>query len=75
MYLHRCRFVEWQPSPITSLAFSPKSEDPENTETYALWTVLQRGRLLAVSRENGNIEIWNRDSGWHMERVSEKNRK
>ncbi|KAL6065936.1 U3 small nucleolar RNA-associated protein [Balamuthia mandrillaris] len=48
--VHRCRFLEWVPSSIRALAFSPS------------------GALLAVGRDSGDIEIWNVQNGWHMER-------
>lgn len=49
MDVHRCRFVEYPPSPINAVAVSHppgKQEKPSQVR-------------LAVGRGNGNIEIWN----------------
>ncbi|KAI8812714.1 quinon protein alcohol dehydrogenase-like superfamily [Cladochytrium replicatum] len=46
MELHRCRFVDYMPSGIVALAFSPQTYTP--TFSY-----------LACVRENGDIEIYN----------------
>ncbi|WFD42538.1 U3 small nucleolar RNA-associated protein [Malassezia psittaci] len=50
--LHRVRFVDWRPSSITTLAFSPK---PPASQSRS---------VLAIGRENGNIDlcIWCEDS-------------
>ncbi|GES93269.1 U3 small nucleolar RNA-associated protein 4 homolog [Rhizophagus clarus] len=43
MQIHRCRFVEYMPSAINALAFTPNTAKP----------------LVACGRANGDIEIWN----------------
>ncbi|KAI5805048.1 WD40-repeat-containing domain protein, partial [Geopyxis carbonaria] len=59
--LHRCRFVDYPPSEITSLAFShPSSPNSARPPPSTL--------RLAIGRSNGSIEIWNPLSGaWHHE--------
>ena len=59
--LHRCRFVDYPPSSITSIAFSHPSV-PQST--------LPPPKTLraAIGRNNGSIEIWNPLAGkWHHE--------
>ena len=48
--VHRCRFVDWTPSPITSIAFPPPSLHPKSFNEPKIG-------LLAVGRANGNIEL------------------
>lgn len=43
LLVHRVRNIEYQPSAITALAYTPSQIKP---------------RLLACARENGNIEVW-----------------
>ncbi|CCG25814.1 Utp4 U3 snoRNA-associated protein [Candida orthopsilosis Co 90-125] len=58
MDLHRCRFVDYTPHTITSLAFSQPSS-PEKLAPSDL--------RLAVGRSNGDIEIWNPRHNWTHE--------
>jgi U3 small nucleolar RNA-associated protein 4 len=59
--LHRCRFVDYPPSSITSVAFSHPSS-PQSR--YAPPKTLR----LAIGRNNGSIEIWNPLNGtWYHE--------
>lgn len=52
--VHKCRFVEFMPSGITAMAWTPASS---------------KVKLLAVARENGEIEIWNpKGSSWYLEK-------
>lgn len=53
MDLHRVRFVDWAPSRITAMAFSPPSPLKPAERS-----------VLAVGRENGNIDlcVWTEDS-------------
>lgn len=52
--VHKCRFVEYMPSGITALAWTPASS---------------KVKLLAVARENGEVEIWNpKGSSWYLEK-------
>lgn len=48
--VHRCRFVDWMPSAISALAFTP---DQPGLQTK-----------LAVGRANGDIEIWDPRYNW-----------
>ncbi|CAG8433076.1 10705_t:CDS:10 [Diversispora eburnea] len=59
MYVHRCRFVDFMPAAINALAFTPPTTQP----------------LLACGRANGNIEIWNPQTQWNLEKTipGEKN--
>ncbi|KAH7313482.1 WD40-repeat-containing domain protein [Stachybotrys elegans] len=61
MDVHRCRFVNYQPSAINALAFShPKPKSSKHAASAK----------LAVGRANGDIEIWNPLNGtWHQELV------
>ncbi|KAI3406211.2 UTP4 [Candida oxycetoniae] len=58
MKIHRCRFVDYTPHTITSLAFSTTSSLDKPTP-YDL--------RLAVGRNNGDIEIWNPRYNWTHE--------
>lgn len=56
--VHRCRFVDFTPSPITAIAFpplplpSPKGKNPDHTNRAPL-----KFATLAIGRSNGNIEL------------------
>ncbi|TPX44961.1 hypothetical protein SeMB42_g03132 [Synchytrium endobioticum] len=55
---HRCRFVDYVPSEIRHISFSPAS-----------WP---KSSYLACARANGDIELWRvREAGirWHLERT------
>ena len=54
MEVHRCRFVDYTPHTITSLAFSYPS-----TAKFA-----PNDLRLAVGRNNGDVEIWNPKNKW-----------
>lgn len=58
MNLHRCRFVDYTPHTISSVAFS----HPSNTAAMA-----SNDLRLAVGRNNGDIEIWNPKFNWTHE--------
>ena len=58
MDIHRCRFVDYTPHTITSLAFSHKS---------SLTSLPTADVRLAVGRSNGDIEIWNPRHNWTHE--------
>ena len=62
MIVHRCRFVDFTPATITSLAFSHKSNINKLTPSDL---------RLAIGRSNGNIEIWNPRNNWFQEMVIE----
>lgn len=59
--LHRCRFLDWSPSPITALAFPPSLLISKNTPNSPF-------PILAVGRANGNIELWR----WASSKSSKK---
>ncbi|UZJ55037.1 hypothetical protein CBS101457_004357 [Exobasidium rhododendri] len=52
MTLHRVRFVDWSPSAVTSIAFLPLASSSSSSRS-----------LMAVGRENGNIDlsVWVQD--------------
>jgi hypothetical protein len=56
MFVHRCRFVDYDPSGILSIAVSPLINNSMKT-------------LVACSRENGSIEIWNPRDCWNLHKV------
>ncbi|KAL6452907.1 UTP4 U3 small nucleolar RNA-associated protein 4 [Candida maltosa Xu316] len=58
MDIHRCRFVDYTPHTITSLAFSHKSSLTSHSSSDV---------RLAVGRSNGDIEIWNPRYNWTHE--------
>jgi hypothetical protein len=56
--VHRCRFVDTKPSPITALAFPPlplPSNKSEKPETFR--RPLEYG-TLAIGHANGNIDLY-----------------
>lgn len=55
--VHRCRFVDFEPSAVTALAFPPlRLPSAKGKKSTAVRKVLQFG-ILAVGRANGNIEL------------------
>ena len=60
--LHRIRFVDFTPSSITALALTPRSYDPAASHYPYLSSIDSAdgsGReLLAVGRQDGDIEIY-----------------
>ncbi|CAK9439221.1 uncharacterized protein LODBEIA_P34450 [Lodderomyces beijingensis] len=58
MEIHRCRFVDYTPHTITSLAFS---------SAPSLAGPAPKDLRLAVGRSNGQIEIWNPRNNWTHE--------
>ncbi|KAI9899307.1 hypothetical protein N3K66_005768 [Trichothecium roseum] len=61
MDIHRCRFVPYQPSAINAIAFSHPKTKSGQAVTDA---------RLAIGRANGDVEIWNPQSGaWHQELI------
>eukprot|EP00041_Stephanoeca_diplocostata_P020947 m.479319 g.479319 ORF g.479319 m.479319 type:complete len:845 (-) comp21699_c0_seq1:208-2742(-) len=62
-FVHRCRFIEYMPTAINSIVpqVIPSQDKKDKSE--------ERDIRVAVSRDNGNIEIWNVSNDWHMERI------
>lgn len=58
LLVHRARFVDYNGSNITALAFSHASKLEKRTPSDL---------RLALGRSNGDIEIWNPRSGWCQE--------
>lgn len=57
--LHRIRFVDYSPSPITSIALTPSTYNPAVHYPYLPSIDSPQGReILAVGRQNGDIEIY-----------------
>ncbi|KAK8850731.1 hypothetical protein IAR55_004651 [Kwoniella newhampshirensis] len=65
--LHRIRFYDHTPSPITALAFAPlplpPPRDPSSSKGKAKGTTSGDGQndefgVLIVARDNGEVEIW-----------------
>lgn len=54
--VHRVRFIEFNPSSITAIALTPSTWDPCTSGHYPYAS--QRRELLAVSRQDGQIEIY-----------------
>eukprot|EP00948_MAST-09A_sp_MAST-9A-sp1_P003349 g3349.t1 len=65
--VHRTRFTGWMPSGIVSMARSPAplprsaKEEKDNTEFSS--------PIVAVARENGDVELWNACNSFYRERV------
>jgi U3 small nucleolar RNA-associated protein 4 len=75
--VHRCRFVDWNPSEITAIAFSPLPPPNSKASIPSTSSASQYG-VLAVGRGNGCIELceWARpdsdgvsSQGWTVRRV------
>lgn len=49
--LHRCRFLDWSPSPITALALPPAVVSSKKF-------IIDAHPVLAVGRADGNVELW-----------------
>lgn len=68
--VHRCRFVDYTPSAITSIAFPPlplpalskkskgKSKSSSASNANGTSTQIPKVGTLAVGRANGNIELY-----------------
>lgn len=58
--IHRVRFVDYEPSPITSLSFTPlplPSADPKQ-KTSSTSSAKSEFGALVVARQNGQVDIW-----------------
>lgn len=61
MDIHRCRFVDFNPSAIHALAFShPLPRNPQSAR-------ISPSLRLAIGRANGSIEIWSPQLNWFHE--------
>ena len=81
--LHRARFFDYTPSPITALAFSPTplplASDPSSAKGKAKQLDQNASNelgVLVLARENGEIEVWeylapeeNSRGNWILEKV------
>ncbi|KAK4658501.1 U3 small nucleolar RNA-associated protein [Podospora pseudocomata] len=68
MDIHRCRFVQYPPQAINSVAFTHSSLPSTSAGKKYLQKHVQV--RLAIGRANGDIEIWNPANGvWHQELV------
>lgn len=57
--LHRIRFLDYMPSSILAIALTPQSYDPSIHHPYLPSLHSGNGReILAVGRQNGEIEIY-----------------
>lgn len=81
--LHRIRFVDYEPSPITALSFTPlplPSPDPRVAAAQA--EVHWRNNepefgCLVVGRQNGQVDVWeyvaadgeDQHGGWVLDKV------
>ncbi|KAK4202512.1 quinon protein alcohol dehydrogenase-like superfamily [Triangularia verruculosa] len=69
MDIHRCRFVQYPPQAINSVAFTHSSL-PSTSASKKNSTQKHVQVRLAIGRGNGDIEIWNPANGvWHQELV------
>ncbi|GJJ09488.1 hypothetical protein Clacol_003711 [Clathrus columnatus] len=55
LHAHRCRFVDYTPTPITALAFPPLYL--KNNQEFSSQNLKLECNFLALGRANGNIEI------------------
>lgn len=73
--LHRVRFLDYMPSSILAIALTPQSYDPATHHPYLPSLHTANGReILAVGRQNGEIEIytWIGGEGTPSERQQNK---
>lgn len=66
--LHRIRFLDYMPSSILAIALTPQTYDPATHHPYLPSLHSGNGReILAVGRQNGEIEIytWIGGEGFH----------
>ncbi|KAL5495652.1 UTP4 [Sanghuangporus weigelae] len=58
--VHRCRFVDYSPSAITSVAFPPLALPTSSNSKSGKSRRKRKGRFgpLAIGRSNGNIELY-----------------
>lgn len=84
-HVHRVRFVDYDPSPITSIAYTPLPLPSPDAAIANAQSNLQRSKgrpefgTLVVGRQNGQVDIWEfvesgrahgPFGGWILERVS-----
>ncbi|KAJ7169661.1 WD40-repeat-containing domain protein [Mycena filopes] len=55
--LHRCRFVDFNPAPVTALAFPPLPLPSPNQKPSTFGKQPVRFGTLAVGRANGNVDL------------------
>lgn len=55
--VHRCRFVDYTPTPITAIAFPPVIFQKKD-DSFTLNSQFETN-FMALGRANGNIEIHN----------------
>ncbi len=55
--VHRCRFVDYTPSPITALAFPPLPLPSPKGKDSAAAAQFPRFPVLAVGHASGNIDL------------------
>ena len=76
--LHRVRFVDYHPSPITSLAFTPvpfPSPDPAavGSQQHGQGSVVVKNEMgaLVCARQNGEVQVWEWADGEKEDKVDE----
>ena len=73
--LHRIRFLDYMPSSILAIALTPQSYDPAVHHPYLSSLHTGTGReILAVGRQNGEIEIYTWIGGEGVPGKSSKNK-
>ena len=76
--LHRVRFLDYTPSPITALAFSPLPLPPSIKGKEKVPSNRDGLGVLVAARENGEVELWEWQRGdedrsignWVLRKVS-----
>jgi len=61
--LHRIRFLDHTPSPITALTFAPLPLPPSIKGKEKATSEKEELGVLVVARENGEIELWEWERG------------
>lgn len=56
--VHRCRFVDYNPSAITAVAFPPSPLPPATGKNTSIGNRPSRFGTLAVGHANGNIDLY-----------------
>jgi len=73
--LHRIRFLDYMPSSILAIALTPQTYDPSVHHPYLPSLHSGNGReILAVGRQNGEIEIYTWIGGEGVPSSSSKNK-
>ena len=69
--LHRVRFADYHPSPITALAFTP-IPFPNPDPAAAVDVIEEQMGALVCARQNGEVQVWEWAEGERVEGQGEE---